>query len=231
LLLPEVHLGICQRLNRGVLTVLGALDRLIGLLLGQPDRGILVDHFGTSLAQIRHNLLRAQGKRLTGGGRRDDVLGCTRHHQSSRRAVDVRGGGKGVEPPLGVADGGGGTFYRPVAGVHLELSGGSGITGFLDLNDCLIDTFLFDLDAGPDLLEALVCLGDIGDERRKRVGLRLRLCLRQAGNGQRDREAQGQRGHSARRLADRSRERTAKGCAHARSHSTLTPQFHCQSQL
>lgn len=122
-------------------------------------------------------------------------------------------------------------FHRVMAGVHFMLRGCSGVAGLLDLDDRLVDTLLFDLDPGPDLLESLVGLGHVGDECRQGVGLRLRPGLRQARDGQRHRDTQGQRGDGPRCLADWPRKRTAKGGADAGSHSTLTPQFHCLSQL
>ena len=57
LLVGERLLGRRQRRHRGVLTGLRVDRGLVGLLLGQPCRGFLVDLFGAGPLQIGHDLL------------------------------------------------------------------------------------------------------------------------------------------------------------------------------
>ena len=119
LLVAERLLRLGQRRDRRLLAGFGVGDGLVGLLLGQPGRGLLVDLLGAGPLQVGHHLLGADGQGLTGRRGGDDVLGIGRHHQRRRRSVDVGRRGEDVESLLGVGDGGVGIVDRLRAGVDL----------------------------------------------------------------------------------------------------------------
>ena len=71
LLFAELAVHVGQRRHRGVLAGLSVGDGLVGLLLGQPRRRLLVHLLGAGPLQVVHHLLRTGGQRLAGGrGRR-----------------------------------------------------------------------------------------------------------------------------------------------------------------
>ena len=205
LLLAELVLCGGQGRHRCVLAGLSVDDGLVGLLLGQPSRRILVQLLGAGPLQVVHHLLRAGGQRLAGGRGRDHVVGAGRREVAVRRAVDVTGHRETVKSLLGGRDCGVGVFDRLLAGLDVVLRGGRVVARGLDVNHRLVDAFFLGLDLRVEILQTLIGLCHVGDQfgHRVRVGLGQTGCAQQQRHTDHRRtHAMGERGsHSERRAA------------------------------
>ena len=164
LLLAELVLCGGQGRHRCVLAGLSVGDGLVGLLLGQPSRRILVQLLGAGPLQVVHHLLRAGGQRLAGGRGRDHVVGAGRREVAVRRAVDVTGHRETVKSLLGGRDCGVGVFDRLLAGLDVVLCGGRVVARGLDVNHRLVDAFFLGLDLRVEILQTLIGLCHVGDQ-------------------------------------------------------------------
>ena len=217
LLRTESRLRFLQSRDRGVLAALGVADRTISFLFGRTRGCVLVDHLGAGAPKAVHHPLRAQRQRLTGGRGGDDLVGCPGHHQGGRRAVDVARHREGVEPLLGLGDGRGGVLDRLLARFDLLLSGSCGVPRVLHRHNRLVDALLLGLNRGPDVLETLIGLGDVGHQSGQTGGCRAGISLSQARDRQGHGNGEGQRADGP----GSPNTRTARGW----SHSTLTPKL------
>ncbi len=118
-----------------LLAGLRGLDGLIGLLLGQPRRRLLVDLLGAGALQVGDHLLGTDRQRLPGGRGVEDVDRIRRGQIRARRPVDIHRGGERVEALLGGGDRGVGVldpaarWRRPPAGRRRRRRGRSSRPG------------------------------------------------------------------------------------------------------
>ena len=160
-----------QRRHRGVLAGLRVDRGLVGLLLGQSRRRLLVDLFGAGPLQVGHDLLGTGGQRLPRRGGVDDVGGVGRGQIRTRWPVDIGRCREGVESLLRGRDRRGRVVDGAPTAVHIALCRCGVVARRLDVDDGFVDALLLGLHGCAEFLQLLVDIRDRGDQRTDRIGI------------------------------------------------------------